>query len=202
MKPGFKDIDPPKGSPEGYPKGFKGSSEDAREGFYTGFPEGPQDGFIGSPELSEECQCSLRASQPVFPQKGFGLWSPKRRSSRVTYVGSPDGSLRKSIFDPKEGSLASASLVTSSSNPQPSVEARCPVFERHHVTSAMCRVGPRTASECAPVNSVLQEQTCHVGCVELFEQKQSVSEPKRVDFDQFELESQREQSEYVGVVLH
>ena len=35
----------------------------------------------------------------------------------------------------------------------------------------------------------MQEQTCHVGFVKLFVQEQSVSEPKHVDFDQFELEN-------------
>ena len=175
-------IDPPEGSPEGYPEGFIGSSVDASAGLYTGFPEEPQDGFIGSPEISEECMCRphVQVPQPGFPKKGFKLRSPK-----------------KSTFGPQLRSLASTSLVTLTSYPQPSAEARCPVFERHHCTSIACVVGQRFASECAPGTSVLHEQTCHVGCVELVELVGKEVDSRCVAVDQLEHVVQSEQSEQV-----
>ena len=175
-------IDPPEGSPEGYPEGFIGSSVDASAGLYTGLPEEPQDGFIGSPEISEECMCSphVQVPQPGFPKKGFKLRS-----------------LKKSTFGPQLRSSASTSLVTLTSYPQPSAEARCPVFERHHCTSITCVVGQRFASECAPGTSVLHEQTCHVGCVELVELVGKEVGSRCVAVDQLEHVVQSERSKQV-----
>ena len=180
------DLYPQKGSPEGSPEGFKGSTEGSKEGFYTGIPYGPQEEGIVSPNSLGECMCSphVQVPQPGFPKKGFRLRSPK-----------------KSTFGPQQRSLASTSLSTLSSDPQPPAEARCPVFRRHHVTSIFCQVGPRAARECASVVSVLPEQTCHVGCVEFVELVGEEVDSRFVVVDQPEQVVQHQQSRHVEVVL-
>ena len=180
------ELYPQEGSPEGSPKGFKGSTEGSKEGFYTGIPSGPQEEGIVSRNSLGECMCSphVQVPQPGFLKKGFRLWSPK-----------------KSTFGPQQRSLASTSLSALSSDPQPPAEARCPVFRRHHVTSIFCQVGPRAASECASVVSVLPEQTCHVGCVEFVELVGEEVDSRFVVVDQPEQVVQHQQSRHVEVVL-
>ena len=180
------ELYPQEGSPEGSPKGFRGSTEGSKEGFYTGIPNGPQGEGIGSPKSLVECMCSsqVQVPQPGFPKKGFRLWSPK-----------------KSTFGPQQRSLASTSLGTLISNPQPPAEAKCPVFRRRHVTSIFCQVGPRAARECASVVSVLPEQTCHVGCVECVELVGKEVDSRCVVAGQPEQVVQSEQSKHVEVVL-
>ena len=176
------ELYPQEGSPEGSPKGFKGSTEGSKEGFHTGIPSGPQEKGIVSPNSLGKCMCSphVQVPQPGFLKKDFRLWSPK-----------------KPIFGPQQRSLASTSLSALSSDPQPSAEARCPVFERHHCTSIACVVGQRFASECAPGTSVLHEQTCHVGCVELVELVGKEVGSRCVAVDQLEHVVQSEQSKQV-----
>ena len=130
------------------------------------------------------CSSHVQVPQPGFPKKGFRLWSPK-----------------KSIFGPQQRSLASTSLGTPNSDPQPPAEAKCPVFRRHHVTSIFCKVGPRAARECASVVSVLPEQTCHVGCVECVELVGKEVDSRHVVVDQPEQVVQHQQSRHVEVVL-
>ena len=177
------ELYPQEGSPEGSPKGFKGSTEGSKEGFYTGIPSGPQEKGIVSPNSLGECMCSPPVQVPQ-PGLGFRLWSPK-----------------KSTFGPQQRSLASTSLSALSSDPQPPAEARCPVFRRHRVTSIFCQVGPRAASECASVVSVLPEQTCHVGCVEFVELVGEEVDSRFVVVDQPEQVVQHQQSRHVEVVL-
>ena len=182
LKPGFVSYIPKKGPRKVPPKGFKGSTEGSKEGFHTGIPSGPQEKGIVSPNSLGKCMCSphVQVPQPGFLEKDVKLRSPK-----------------KSTFGPQLRSSASTSLVALTSYPQPSAEARCSVFERHHFTSIACVVGQRFASECAPGTSVLHEQTCHVGCVELVELVSKEVDSRFVAVDQLEHVVQSEQSEQV-----